>query len=88
MKRFNLALGLSKTVYFTPQPVFNRSFATVPAGCYSAVFFFYLFIFAESLKNHNKSQKNHKLENSILLDSTRVDLHSEYIIRYALVHFF
>jgi hypothetical protein len=40
---------------------------------------------AESLKNHSKSQKNHKMENLILLDSTWVDLHSEYIIWYALV---
>jgi hypothetical protein len=30
----------------------------------------FLFIFAESLKNHSKSQKNDKIENPILLDST------------------
>jgi hypothetical protein len=44
-----------------------------------------LFISAEPLKNHSKSQKNHKMKNLILLDSTWVDLYSEYIIRYALV---
>jgi len=32
--------------------------------------FYFLFISAESLKNHNKSQKNPKIENQILLDST------------------
>jgi len=30
--------------------------------------FSFLFISAEFLKNHNKSQKNHKMKNSILLD--------------------
>ena len=40
------------------------------------------------LKNHSKSQKNHKIENPIVLDSKWVDLHSEYIIWYALVYFF
>ena len=39
------------------------------------------------LKNHSKSQKNHKIENPIVLDSKWVDLHSERIIWYALVHF-
>ena len=39
-------------------------------------------------KNHSKSQKNHKMENPIVLDSKWVDLHSEYIIWYALVYFF
>jgi hypothetical protein len=29
----------------------------------------FLFISAESLKNHSKSQKNHKIKNPILLDS-------------------
>jgi hypothetical protein len=32
--------------------------------------FSFLFISPESLKNHSKSQKNHKMENPILLDST------------------
>jgi hypothetical protein len=40
---------------------------------------------SESLKNHSKSQKNYKIKNSILLHYTWVDLHSEYIIWYALV---
>ena len=40
------------------------------------------------LKNHSKSQKNHKIENLIVLDSKWVDLHSEYIIWYALVYFY
>jgi hypothetical protein len=34
------------------------------------------------LKNHTKSQKNHKMENSIMLDSKWVYLHNEYIIWY------
>ena len=43
------------------------------SGCFSMwffFFFFYIFILDESLKNHNKLQKNHKIENLILLDST------------------
>jgi hypothetical protein len=32
--------------------------------------FSFLFISYESLKNYSKSQKNHKIKNSILLDST------------------
>ena len=50
--------------------------------------FSFLFISAESLKNHNKSQKNSKIENQILLDSLCVDLHSEHIIWYDLVQIF
>ena len=65
---------------FYPQAVFSGGFATVTAGCYSVRSFVFFFIFAESLKNHSKSQKNHKMENLILLDSTWVDLHSEHII--------
>jgi hypothetical protein len=50
----------------------NRGFGTVTAGCYSSCgfVFFFLFISAKSLKNHSKSQKNHKIKNLILLDST------------------
>jgi uncharacterized protein (DUF2062 family) len=47
------------------------------AVCYSNggfVFFFFFVISAESLENR-KSQKNRKMENLILLDSTLVDLH-------------
>ena len=40
------------------------------------------------LKNHSKSQKNHKMENPIVLDSKWEDLHSEHIMWYALVYFF
>jgi hypothetical protein len=58
----------------------NRGLATVPPLSFS-----FWFISAESLKNHSKSQKNHEMENLILLDSTWVDLHSEYIIWYALI---
>jgi len=40
-------------------------------GDVAAVFSFsFIFILTESLKNHIKSQKNHKIENPILLDST------------------
>ena len=39
------------------------------------------------LKNHSKSQKNYKMKNPIVLDSKWVELHSEYIIWYALVYF-
>jgi hypothetical protein len=40
-------------------------FATVPM-----ILSFFKFISAESLKNHSKSQKNHKMEKLILLHST------------------
>ena len=40
------------------------------------------------MKNHSKSQKNHKIENRIVLDSKWVDLHNEHIIWYALVYYF
>ena len=42
----------------------------------------------EVLKNHSKSQKNHKIESPIVLDSKWVDLHSEHIIWYVLVYYF
>jgi hypothetical protein len=32
--------------------------------------FSFLFISTETFKNHSKSQKNNKIKNSILLDST------------------
>jgi hypothetical protein len=44
----------------------NHEFATV----LFVLSFSFLFISAESLKNHSKSQKIHKIENLILLDST------------------
>ena len=40
------------------------------------------------LKNHSKPQKNHKIKNPVVLDSKWVDLHSKYIIWYALIYFF
>ena len=39
-------------------------------------YFSFIFILTESLKNHSKSQKNHKIENPNLLDSTWLDIHS------------
>jgi hypothetical protein len=57
--------------YLKPDKSPLRQFWT--AVCYSKVgfvFFFPFFISAESLKKHSKSQKNHKMENLILLDST------------------
>ena len=54
----------------------------------TVLFFCFLFISVEYLKNHSKSQKNHKIENLILLDSTWVDLYSEHIIWYVLIQSF
>ena len=72
MKQSNLPSEQSKTVQITP-PGFYGGFATVTMVCYGHVvltFSFFLFVFISSLKNHSKSQKNHKIENLILLDST------------------
>ena len=44
--------------------------------------FSFLFYLAEYLKIHNKSQKNHKIKNQILLE---VDIQSEHIIWYDLL---
>jgi hypothetical protein len=80
MKRSILPSELFKTSQITPQGVFRRwfyyntsglatvteVFATVPP----ALSFSFLLISAEYLKNNSKSQKNHKMKNSILLDST------------------
>jgi hypothetical protein len=62
-----------KTVRFTSLAGFERWFCYSNGGftTVAAVFSFsFLFISAESLKNHSKSQKNRKIENLILLDST------------------
>jgi hypothetical protein len=40
------------------------------------------------LKNHNKSQKNHKMKNQIVLDFKLVVLRSEHTTWNALVHIF
>ena len=89
MKPSVLPPELSKTVYFTPLAVLtavcysNNGFATVRWVATVPVvlnFLFFIF-FGEFLKNH-------KMKNLILLDSTGVDLHSKYIIRYALVQIF
>jgi hypothetical protein len=40
------------------------------------------------LKNHNKSQKNHKMKNQIVLDFKLVVLRSEHTIWNTLVHLF
>ena len=79
-----LSSQLFKTGQITPQAVLDGGFATVMVGLSLSL----LFISAESLKNHSKSQKNHKMKNLILLDSTWVDLHNEHIIWYALVQSF
>jgi hypothetical protein len=60
-------------------------YVLVQSFCYEGFAFFFFIYLAEYLKNHSKSQKNHKIENLILLDFTWVDLHSEHIISYALV---
>jgi hypothetical protein len=56
MKQSNLPPELCKTGQITPSSGF--------------VFFFFLFISSESLKNHSKSKKNYKIENPILLNFT------------------
>jgi hypothetical protein len=49
-----------------PEAVLDGLFATVTAVLY----FFFFVISTESLKNHSKSQKNRKMKNLVLLDST------------------
>jgi hypothetical protein len=73
MKWYNLPSELCKTGQITPSGGFGpwfcynvSGFATVTA----VLSFSFLFISSESLKNHSKSQKNHKMENLVLLDST------------------
>jgi hypothetical protein len=73
MKRSNLPPELCKTGQITLSSGFGRwfyysnsGFATITA----VLSFSFLFILSESLKNHSKSQKNHKIENLILLAST------------------
>ena len=40
---------------------------------------------AKTCKIHNKSNKNHKMVNLVLLNSTQIELHCEHIKSYALV---
>jgi hypothetical protein len=65
---------LSKTGQINPQTVLNGGICYINRGLLQyqrfCLFLFFLFISAEPLKNHSKSQKNHKMKNLILLDST------------------
>ena len=70
-----------KTIRFTSLTSYKRFSKTILS-------FSFLFISVEYLKNHSKSHKNHKIEILILFDSTWVNLHSTYIIWYALVQIF
>ena len=54
----------------------------------AVLFFSFLFILAEYLKNYSKSQKIIKMENLTFLNSTWVDLHSKHIIWYVLIQSF
>ena len=77
-----------KTIYLdsrTSETIRATSFERFQGDVAAVFSFSFIFILTESLKNHIKSQKNHKIKNLILLDSTWVDLHSEHIIWYTLV---
>jgi hypothetical protein len=69
--RANHLPQLFKPCILPPWSGFEDGFATVNGG-FATVrrFCLFLFISAEFLKNHSKSQKNHKMENLILLEST------------------
>jgi hypothetical protein len=70
-KRSDLALNFAKPVKSSSRAVLDGGFATVTAVLLQKQWFcLFLFISSESSKNHSKSQKNHKMKNSILLDST------------------
>ena len=74
-----------QTVHFTSLERFWRLFATVTIVLsFSFLKKFQLNLW-KIIVNH---KKNHKIENPILLDSTWVDIRSEYIIWYTLVQFF
>ena len=55
----------------------------ISVGVFSP-FLWYLFLL-DYWKNHSKSQKNCKIENLVLLDSTWLDLYSKHMMWYALV---
>jgi hypothetical protein len=80
-----------QTVHFTSLERFRRRFCYSKNG-FATVRRFCLFLFHLFRQNHWKIIVNHrkiiKIKNLILLDSTWVDLHSEYIILYALVQSF
>jgi len=76
MKEFTLPPQLSRKSKigqkYIPQllkPLY-LSYLSDPVISGFEVGFVFLFILAEFLKNHSKSQKIHKTENLILLDST------------------
>jgi hypothetical protein len=59
-----------KTVRFTSLTGFGRWVCYGNCGFATVTDVLSFFISAETLKNHSKSQKNRKIENLILLDST------------------
>ena len=58
-------------IHFTSLTMGRVHWLVSPSG------FSFLFVLDNFLKNYNKSHKNHKMENLILLDSTWVDLYSD-----------
>jgi hypothetical protein len=97
-KKIYVTLKPFRVDYFTPQtiksdflsPKLSKTGQITSSSGFQRwlCLFLILLIFAESLKNHSKSQKNYKMENLILLDSTWVDLYNEHIIWSALVQNF
>jgi hypothetical protein len=68
MKPSTLSSKLFKTGQITFQAVFGRRYRHSNDGIATVTVvlsFSFLFIFVESLKNHSKSQKNHKIKNPI-----------------------
>ena len=77
-KVYIISLNFHESSFFLSQlqnqikhiPQLLKPFILPLGSAISGFVFSFLFILAESLKNHSKSQKNHKMENLILLDST------------------